>query len=72
VQNRFSTITWKHVLLPVWSLAYTWRGKTYPVLVHGQTGRVVGRAPYSWIKIALAVVGLGAVVAGGLALSGNA
>jgi DNA-directed RNA polymerase subunit RPC12/RpoP len=70
VENRFSEIAWKHVLLPVWSLAYTYRGKGYRVLVHGQTGRVVGEAPYSWVKIALAVLGAGALVAGVAAVSG--
>lgn len=62
VQNRFSEVSWKHVLLPVWSLAYLYRGKNYRVLVHGQTGRVVGQAPYSWVKILLAVLGVGALV----------
>jgi predicted RNA-binding Zn-ribbon protein involved in translation (DUF1610 family) len=62
VQNLVSDVRWKHVLLPVWSLAYTWRGRSFRVLVHGQTGRVVGEAPYSWVKILLAAVGVAAVV----------
>ena len=52
VTNRIGEPRWKHVLLPVWSLSYRYRGKVYPVLVHGQTGRVVGRAPWSAAKIA--------------------
>ena len=56
VANTIRDVRWKHVLLPMWSLAYTWKGKTFPVLIHGQTGRVVGEAPYSWAKIAALVV----------------
>jgi len=58
VQNRLSDVRWKHVLLPVWSLTYAFGGKNYAVLVHGQTGKVVGEAPYSWVKILLLVVAL--------------
>jgi DNA-directed RNA polymerase subunit RPC12/RpoP len=56
VHNEISDVRWKHVLLPVWSLSYRLSGKTYTVLVHGQTGRVHGEAPLSWAKI-LALVG---------------
>jgi hypothetical protein len=58
VQNRLSDVRWKHVLLPVWSLTYAFAGKDYAVLVHGQTGKVVGEAPYSWIKIVLLALGI--------------
>lgn len=63
VRNRFSGVRWKHVLLPMWSLTFEWKGERYPVLVHGQTGRVVGRAPWSWVKIALAALLLAAAIA---------
>jgi hypothetical protein len=55
VSNEVDEVFWKHVLLPIWTLSYEFRGRTWPVLVHGQTGRVVGRAPWSWPKIALLV-----------------
>lgn len=63
VQNRISAVRWKHVLLPIWSLQYRYRGKTYTVLVNGQTGKVAGEAPLSWVKILLLVLAVGAVVA---------
>jgi hypothetical protein len=56
VRNRYSAVRWKHVLLPMWSLSFDWKGRRYPVLVHGQTGRVVGRAPWSYVKIVLAIL----------------
>lgn len=57
VHNQFDGVRWKHLLLPVWSLQYRLGGTTYTVLVHGQTGRIVGRAPYSWRKILFGVLG---------------
>lgn len=44
------------VLLPVWINAYRWRERIYRFVVNGQTGEVVGRAPVSRAKVALAVV----------------
>ena len=58
VRNRIFDVRWKHVLLPIWSLQYRFKGETYTVLVNGQTGRVAGEAPYSWVKIGLAVLGV--------------
>ena len=58
VANRLSDVRWKHVLLPIWSLTYDFGGKSYAVLIHGQSGKVAGEAPYSWIKIALLVLGI--------------
>lgn len=66
VQNHIQDVRWKLVLLPVWSLVYSFRGKNYAVLVNGQTGQVAGEAPYSWVKIlfaVLAAVGLAGAVA---------
>ncbi|MBK7877443.1 MAG: primosomal protein N' (replication factor Y) - superfamily II helicase [Planctomycetes bacterium] len=66
VANRISDVRWKHVLLPLWSLTYSHGGKPYPVLIHGQTGRVVGEAPYSWVKILLFVLAVLAAVGAAL------
>ncbi len=55
-------VHWKLVLLPLWSLAYEWKGKTYPVLLNGQDGRVAGRAPTSWVKILVIVLLVAAIV----------
>ncbi len=52
-------------LLPIWVLAVRYHPEKEVVrlLVNGQTGRIYGRQPYSWIKITLLVVVLLAVVA---------
>ncbi len=51
VRNTIADVRWKHVLLPMWTLTYRFGGKPYTVLVHGQTGKVVGKAPFSVFKI---------------------
>ena len=49
--------TYKHILLPLWIGAYTYRSKLYRVFVNGQTGKVGGETPTDWVKVALVVVG---------------
>ena len=58
VTNHFSDETFKHVLLPIWISAYRYGGKVFRFLVNGQTGEVVGTAPYSWMKISLFIASL--------------
>jgi DNA-directed RNA polymerase subunit RPC12/RpoP len=55
VQAEFSAQTFKHILAPVWLLTYDFGGSTYHVVVNGATGRIAGKYPLSWIKIALVV-----------------
>lgn len=71
VQNSFSGVRWKHVLLPIWSLQYRFRGKTYTVLINGQTGRVAGEAPLSWIKVSLFVIMLALIAAAFYAIAAS-
>jgi hypothetical protein len=64
VRNVIRDVRWKHILLPLWTLTYAFGGKNYTVLIHGQTGRVQGEAPLSWVKILMAVLLVAAVVLG--------
>lgn len=56
VNTQHSDITYKHCLLPIWSAAYLYRNKSYRFVVNGRTGQVQGERPYSYWKIALAVI----------------
>ncbi|MGI9508819.1 MAG: primosomal protein N' (replication factor Y) - superfamily II helicase, partial [Geminicoccaceae bacterium] len=56
IQTRYGDISFKHILLPVWVASYRYGGKAYQFVVNGQTGEVQGERPYSWFKIAIAVV----------------
>jgi len=64
LQTSHSETTFKHVLLPLWSAAFEFRGKTYRFVVNGRTGKVKGERPYSVMKIALASLAAGAVLLG--------
>ena len=55
-QSNYSAITFKHLLLPIWLLAYRYREKPYRVMINAVTGEVSGERPYSAIKIFCAVV----------------
>jgi hypothetical protein len=43
------------VLLPIYIMAYRYKGHVYRFLVNGQTGRCTGTAPTSYLKIAAAI-----------------
>ena len=58
VHAVLSKQTFKHVLVPVWLLAYTYHGKTFQVVVNGYTGSIAGRYPKSWVKITLLVLAI--------------
>jgi DNA-directed RNA polymerase subunit RPC12/RpoP len=66
VNSRYEAITYKHLLLPVWLLAYSYSDKTYQVFINAATGEVQGERPYSVWKILFAVL-LGLSVAGVIA-----
>jgi hypothetical protein len=70
VQNTIAGVRWKHVLLPVWSLQYRFRGEVYTVLVNGQNGCVAGKAPISWVKVTLFVLAMALLVLAVLAVLG--
>ena len=56
VQADYSAQTFKHILLPVWLLTYTYGARTFQVTVNGATGKVAGEYPLSWVKITLVTV----------------
>jgi hypothetical protein len=51
-RTRYSAVTFKNVVLPVWVAVYRYHEKPYQVLVNGRTGRVTGYRPWSPWKIA--------------------
>jgi len=51
-RTRYTAVTFKPLLLPVWVAAYRYHDKTYQIVVNGRTGRVAGYRPYSAWKIA--------------------
>jgi len=56
ISPQFSAETFKHILVPIWMLTYTYGPKTFQVLANGYTGVLAGRYPKSFWKVALAVI----------------
>lgn len=56
IRPAYSRKTFKHLLAPVWLVAYTYRGKTYQGAVNAVTGTTSAHFPKSPWKIALVVL----------------
>jgi DNA-directed RNA polymerase subunit RPC12/RpoP len=56
VDARYSDQRFKHILVPVWLLTYTYGSRVYQVAANGVTGTMAGDRPWSWIKITLLVI----------------
>ena len=65
IETQMSALTFKHILLPVWMLAYRYGETSYQVMVNAGTGEVQGERPYSPWKIAFAVLLVLLLVGGG-------
>lgn len=65
VSTNKSGQTFKHLVLPIWICAYMYNNKIFQFAVNGQTGKIAGHKPLSWIKITLLVL-LIALIAGDL------
>ena len=67
--GTFTGQTFKHVLVPIWLLSYTYGAKAFQVIANGYTGRIAGRYPKSVWKIALVVLLVAVVVLALIALN---
>ena len=51
------------ILLPLWECSFVHGGTTYVIHVNGQTGRVQGELPISWLRVSLlAMAALGTLL----------
>jgi len=56
IHPNYSERTFKHVLVPIWLLSYTYGSTIYQVIVNGYSGQIAGDYPKSFWKIFLLVV----------------
>ena len=56
VRTAYAERTFKHILVPVWLVNYTFGPKTFQVLVNGYTGSTAGDRPISWVKVFFYIV----------------
>ncbi|MEG1557283.1 MAG: hypothetical protein RR368_02490 [Oscillospiraceae bacterium] len=64
LHSSYKNVTYKNVLLPMYSAQYGYHGEEYYYLINGETGKVAGAYPKSVPKI------IGAVILGIIALVG--
>jgi hypothetical protein len=58
ISPTFSADTYKHILLPVWLLSYTYGGRPWQVVMNGYDGKLAGEYPKSWVKITMLVLAI--------------
>ena len=63
IRTEYRDETYKHVMMPVYTTAYTYKGKQYHVLINGQSGRVEGDYPKSPARIAAIAAAVLVIVA---------
>jgi hypothetical protein len=63
VDTSYNSITFKHVLLPLWVGAYHFNDKVYQLTVNARSGQVQGDRPYSIWKILALVLVILAIIA---------
>jgi hypothetical protein len=63
MEVHHDAVTYKHLLLPVWIVAYRYHEKSYRVFINAVTGQASGDRPYSWVKISLAILAACVVMA---------
>jgi hypothetical protein len=51
VDSKYRGRTFKHVLVPVWLVTYTYGPKSFQIVVNGYTGQIAGERPVSWVKV---------------------
>jgi predicted RNA-binding Zn-ribbon protein involved in translation (DUF1610 family) len=50
------SLTFRHMLLPIWLLTVIYAGQPFQVFINGMTGEVQGQRPWSTVKVTAAVV----------------
>ena len=71
LNTNYNTISFKHILLPLWISAYQYKEKTYRFVINARTGEVQGERPYSAAKIILLILFILAVIASIIILADN-
>ena len=60
----FSNESYKHIIVPVYTTSYNYKGKNYNVVINGQNGKIKGDYPKSFVKIGIIIAAILAVIIG--------
>ncbi len=56
MDTNHTNSNYRHVLCPAWTSVFKYKGKEYPFIVNGQTGKIEGKYPLSIPKIAGTII----------------
>jgi hypothetical protein len=56
VRTAYAARTFKHILVPVWLVTYTFGPRNFQMLVNGYTGKAAGDRPVSRAKVFFYIV----------------
>lgn len=62
IDINYNNRKFKHILIPIWTATYEYKGKKYQYLINGETGKINGTVPYSVIKVLLVLAGIAAII----------
>jgi hypothetical protein len=69
-KTKYSALTFKPLLLPIWIAVYRYHDKTYQILINGGSGKVAGYRPWStWKIVRLILLILIGLIGSGLAVA---
>jgi predicted Zn-ribbon and HTH transcriptional regulator len=71
INTQYHNTTYKNVLFPIWTAEFKWNNKTYDYAINGQTGKVTGERPYSWIKIVTLIIIIATIIGGAIYLDSH-
>lgn len=54
--GQWSGITFKHVMLPLWTGTYRYQGQEYRLMINGQMGKVAGKKPRDNVKVGATII----------------
>jgi hypothetical protein len=54
--GQWSGITFKHIMLPLWTGTYRYQGKEYRLMINGQMGKVAGKKPRDNVKVGATII----------------
>jgi ribosomal protein S27E len=56
LRSQYDERTFKHVLVPIWVVTYTFGARSFKIIVNGHSGEIAGDHPRSWVKIFLYII----------------
>jgi hypothetical protein len=71
IRARYRDETYKHILVPVYSTGYNYKGRNYSVSINGQSGKINGDYPLSPIKICVIIAVVIAIIIAFFSFSGS-